>query len=202
MTRIIGGRAGGLRLESPRGDATRPTSERVREAVFSTVESWSGSMHGSRVLDLFAGTGAIGLEAWSRGADAVMFVESDRVAAELIRKNAAHVGCEVADVRWGKVDRVLASSRATEFELVYVDPPYPLSSDDVDQVLAALAHRGWLAVDAMVIVERSARARQPAWPTGLLPGRAKKYGDTRIWYGHADRPEESAPPDHAEPPQE
>lgn len=202
MTRIIGGRAGGLRLASPRGDTIRPTSDRVREAVFSAIESWAGSLHGLRVLDLFAGTGAIGLEAWSRGAEAVTFVESDRVAAELIRKNAAHVGCEVADVRLGKVDQLLASAPASGVDLVYVDPPYPLSSDDVDQVLAALAGRGWLAADAMVIVERSARSREPAWPPGLVPGRAKKYGDTRIWYGHADQPEEAAPPDHAEPARE
>jgi 16S rRNA (guanine966-N2)-methyltransferase len=88
VTRIISGTARGLRLETPRGDRTRPTSDRVREALFSAIESWAGSLHGLRVLDLYAGSGAVGLEAWSRGADAVTFVESDRRTADLIRRNA------------------------------------------------------------------------------------------------------------------
>src|SRR5215218_7676192 len=112
MTRIISGAAGGRRLATPSGPATRPTTDRVREALFSSIESWCGSLQGLRFLDLFAGSGAVGLEAWSRGAGVVTLVESDRRTARLIADNARTLGFAKADVVSGKVSHVLATPPA------------------------------------------------------------------------------------------
>ncbi len=189
MTRIISGTARGLRLETPRGDRTRPTSDRVREALFSAIESWAGSLHGLRVLDLYAGSGAVGLEAWSRGADAVTFVESDRRTADLIRRNARVVGCDVAQVLARSVTAALAGGADAPYDLVFSDPPYPLDEAAVTDDLALLAAQGWLVTGARVIVERGSRSPEPAWPAGIrpLPGkrRMKKYGETKLWYAAA-----------------
>ncbi|HWI43810.1 MAG TPA: 16S rRNA (guanine(966)-N(2))-methyltransferase RsmD [Nocardioides sp.] len=186
MTRIIAGRAGGRRLQTPKGAATRPTSDRVREALFSAIESWSGSLHGLRLLDLYAGSGAIGLEAWSRGAEAVTFVESDKRTAELVRANAREVGCDVAEVQARAVSSTLAEPPRAPYDLVFSDPPYPLPDDGVAADLAALVAHGWLAEDALVVVERSSRSPEPTWPAGLAPldgkRRQKKYGETTLWF--------------------
>lgn len=185
MTRIIAGKAGGRRLETPRGGATRPTSDRVREALFSAIESWAGSLQGLHVLDLYAGSGAIGLEAWSRGAEAVTLVESDKRTADLIRANARSLGCEVAAVVSRSVGAVLAEQSRASYDLVFCDPPYPLADDAVADDLAALVAHGWLAEDALVVVERSSRSPEPRWPEGLAPlagkRRLKKYGETSLW---------------------
>ena len=198
MTRIIAGKAGGRRLATPKGAATRPTSDRVREALFSAIESWAGSLrdasslgssgqalHGLRVLDLYAGSGAIGLEAWSRGAEAVTFVESDKRSADIVRANARDIGCVVAEIQSRAVSVVLAESPRTPYDIVFSDPPYPLADASVGGDLELLATRGWLAQDALVIVERSSRSAEPAWPPGLepLPGKRghKKYGETTLW---------------------
>ncbi|MCG8153467.1 16S rRNA (guanine(966)-N(2))-methyltransferase RsmD, partial [Pimelobacter simplex] len=164
MTRIIAGAAGGRRLQTPKGDQTRPTSDRVREALFSAVEAWAGSLQGLRVLDLYAGSGALGLEAWSRGAAAVTLVEADRRTADLVRANARSVGCDVAQVLARSVAAVLAEPPAGEpYDLVVADPPYPLADEAVAADLAALVAQGWLAPDALVIVERSRRSPAPDW---------------------------------------
>ncbi|MBM9460444.1 16S rRNA (guanine(966)-N(2))-methyltransferase RsmD [Nocardioides sp. zg-536] len=194
MTRIIAGSAGGRRLQTPRGDATRPTSDRVREALLSAVDAWAGSLRGLRVLDLYAGSGAVGLEAWSRGAEAVTLVESDRRTADLVRANARAVGCPVAEVIARSVSAFLASAPRAPYDLVFADPPYPLADDAVAEVLGALVEGGWLSDDALVVVERSGRSPEPAWPAGLvpLPGRrgAKRYGETTLWF--AEHPAEDA----------
>ncbi|NPC95576.1 16S rRNA (guanine(966)-N(2))-methyltransferase RsmD [Nocardioides sp. zg-DK7169] len=195
MTRIIAGRAGGRRLSTPPGTATRPTSDRVREALFSAVESWCGSLAGLRVLDLYAGSGAVGLEAWSRGAAAVTLVESDRRTAALVTANAREIGAGEAQVVTGAVASVLARPPAAAYDVVFADPPYPLSDEAVADDLRALVAHGWLAPDALVVVERSARSPEPAWPEGLEPHRRRAYGETVLWYGHA------APPPEAEAPQ-
>lgn len=199
MTRIIGGVAGGRRLQTPKGGQTRPTSDRVREALFSALEFWAGSFHDLRFLDLYAGSGAIGLEAWSRGAAHVTFVESDRRTAELVRANARALGCDAADVRSRSVAAVLAEGPAAlvpgeardepsrrAYDLVFSDPPYPLSDEALAGDLALLVANGWLADDALVVVERGSRSPEPAWPAGLaaLPGRKgrKKYGETTLWF--------------------
>ena len=197
MTRIIGGTAGGRRLETPKGDRTRPTSDRVREALFSAIESRAGSLHGLRFLDLYAGSGAIGLEAWSRGADAVTFVESDRRTADLIGRNARTVGCNVARVHAAPVTAALAGRADAPYDLVFTDPPYPLSEADLAHDLTLLVDHGWLADDALVVVERGSRSPEPAWPEGIKPlggrRRTKKYGETTLWYAAAGEGEVAEP---------
>ncbi|TWG98359.1 16S rRNA (guanine966-N2)-methyltransferase [Nocardioides sp. J9] len=189
MTRIIAGVAGGRRLQTPKGEQTRPTSDRVREALFSAVEAWAGSLHDLRFLDLYAGSGAIGLEAWSRGVAAVTLVEADRRTADLVRANARSVGCDVAEVVARSVASVLAEPARSPYDIVFADPPYPLADDAVAADLAALVAHGWLADGALVVVERSRRSPEPAWPDGLepLPGkrRLKKYGETHLWLAEA-----------------
>lgn len=182
MTRVIGGRAGGRRLDTPRGEATRPTSDRVREALFSAVEARWGPLDGARFLDLYAGSGAVGLEAWSRGADDVTFVESDRRTAGLIRGNARRLGLARAEVVTRSVAAVLAGPASARYDVVFLDPPYPLPEDDLADVLARLTAGEWLAPSALVVVERSARSPEPAWPPGLEPDRERRYGETRLWY--------------------
>lgn len=189
MTRIIAGRAGGRRLQTPKGDQTRPTSDRVREALFSAIESWAGSLHDLRFLDLYAGSGAIGLEAWSRGAAAVTLVESDRRTADLVRANARSVGCDVADVVARSVTATLSETARSSYDIVFSDPPYPLDDGAVSGDLALLAAHGWLAEGALVVVERSRRSPEPTWPAGLEPlagrRRLKKYGETHLWLAEA-----------------
>lgn len=185
MTRIIGGTAGGRRLQTSRGSTTRPTSDRVREALFSTIESWCGSLSGLRFLDLYAGSGAVGLEAWSRGAGVVTLVESDRRAASLIRRNAHTVGYPSAEVVGTSVASTLRRSPRAPYDVVFLDPPYPLSAGEVDQTLADLDGQGWLVPGAMVVVERSARTDPPRFPDGFTDVRERRYGETTLWYGHA-----------------
>jgi 16S rRNA (guanine966-N2)-methyltransferase len=181
VTRIVAGTAGGRRLVvPPRG--TRPTSERVREALFSAIESAAG-LDGAEVLDLYAGSGALGLEALSRGASRVTFVESDRNALSVLRKNVATVGIPGGQVVPGRVQTVLAAGTATRYDLVLADPPY--ADSDVDEVLRALGT--WTRPGALVILERSVRSPDPEWPEPLEALRVKRYGDTALhWARHRD----------------
>lgn len=203
MTRIIGGVAGGRRLATPTGRDTRPTSDRVREAVFSAIESWCGSMSGLRVLDLYAGSGALGLEAWSRGAEAVTLVESDRRTAALVSANARDLGCRVAHVVAAPVAVHLARGPGgAPYDLVLSDPPYPLGEDAVAADLAALLDHGWLAPDSLVVLERSRRSPEPSWPAGLADVRGRKYGETTVWFAHHRGDQPAGPADGpASPPE-
>src|SRR3990170_2099724 len=126
MTRIIGGTAGGRRLETPRGQTTRPTSDRVREALFSAIEARTGSLDGLRFLDLYAGSGAVGLEAWSRGAGVVTLVEQDRRTANLIVGNARTLGFSRANVVAASVAGALQRPPAAPYDVAFLDPPYPV----------------------------------------------------------------------------
>jgi 16S rRNA (guanine966-N2)-methyltransferase len=197
MTRIIGGSAGGRRINTPRGATTRPTSDRVREALFSAVESWCGSLHGLRFLDLYAGSGAVGLEARSRGAGVVTLVEQDRRTAALIAANARALGFGRVDVLTSAVAGTLRRPPTAPYDIAFLDPPYPLSDAAVAEDLQALAGQGWLVPGAMVVVERSVRSPQPEWPEGITGTREKKYGETVLWYGHAAATDaERAPGEH------
>ena len=187
MTRIVGGSAGGRRLRTPTGDDTRPTSERVREALFSSLEAALGSVTGLRFLDLYAGSGAVGLEALSRGAAAATFVEHDRRAAAVIRDNARALGIE-ADVATSSVSRALARSPRAPYDIAFLDPPYAQPAADVVVALSALRDHGWLAEGAVVVVERPTRIGEPGWPEGLVTDRSRRYGETTLWYGHAASP--------------
>lgn len=183
MTRIISGTAGGRRLQTPPGSTTRPTSDRVREALFSRLEH-RGLIEGASVLDLYAGSGALGLEAASRGAAQVLLVESHKAAAKVIRANAVVIGHPGVRVLADTVERALAAGPPTglRFDLVLVDPPYDVTEDALAAVLAALVQHQWLAREAFVVVERSSRSPQPTWPDGLELSGEKRYGETAMWF--------------------
>jgi 16S rRNA (guanine966-N2)-methyltransferase len=179
VTRIVAGTHGGRRLAVP-ARGTRPTSERVREAVFSRLEHL-GAGADARVLDLYAGSGALGLEALSRGASAAVLVESDAGAARVCRTNVRTLGlADRADVVQTAVERYLARATgpaSAVADLVLADPPYAL--DGLDDVLAALVRV--LAPGGTVVVERAARAAPLRWPDGLAPDDDRRYGETRVW---------------------
>ncbi len=185
MTRIIGGTAGGRRLRTPTGVATRPTSDRVREALFSTLESELGSLSGLRFLDLYAGSGAVGLEAVSRGAGVLTSVESDRRTARMVQENAATLGLRKVEVMTQPVARVLGQHPRAPYDVVFADPPYSVENGEVEAVLALLVAHEWLATGSVLVVERSARSVEPDWPGGLVCDRTKEYGETVLWYVRA-----------------
>ena len=188
MTRVIGGAAGGRRLSVPRGTSTRPTSDRAREGLFATIQSELGSLAGKRVLDLYAGSGAVGLEALSRGAGHVLLVESDARTAAVIKANVAAIGITGATVVTDRAERLLARppGPADRYDLVFADPPYAVTADAVTRVLTLLAG-GWLAGGALAVVERATRSGQLEWPPGYLPGKSRRYGEATFWYGwHGD----------------
>ena len=188
MTRIIGGAAGGRRISTPTGESTRPTSDRVREALFSAIDAAVGSLAGLRFLDLYAGSGAIGLEALSRGAGVVTAVEHDRRTASLIRQNARVLGIGTIDVVTGSVPRFLERPPRAPYDVIFLDPPYHVGTDRVVADLQALVTHGWLAAGALVVAERSSRDGELSWPEGLEGLRSRRYGETTLWYGHAAGP--------------
>ncbi len=185
MTRIIGGTAGGRRIKTPTGDSTRPTSDRVREALFSAVDSAVGSISGLRFLDVYAGSGAVGLEARSRGAGVVTLVEHDRRTSALIRENARTLGFTGIDVLASTATRALAHPPRAPYDIAFLDPPYAVPVDDVVAALDALRDHDWLTRDALVVVERSSRGPDLVWPEGFAADRTRKYGETTLWYGRA-----------------
>lgn len=188
MTRIIGGTARGRRLKAPAGERTRPTSDRVREALFSSLDAEVGSLAGLRFLDLYAGSGAVGLEARSRGAGLVTLVEQDRRTAGVIQDNLRTLGFTQVDVVSGAVRRVLGGPPRAPYDVVFLDPPYALTTAEVQQDLDALVAQGWVAGGSIVVVERSSRGEALSWPAGLAPSRSRRYGETTLWYGHATAP--------------
>ncbi|GEO94165.1 16S rRNA (guanine(966)-N(2))-methyltransferase RsmD [Kocuria turfanensis] len=194
MSRIIAGAAGGLRLQSVPGQGTRPTTDRVKESLFARLEAW-GMLHEARVLDLFAGSGALGCEAASRGAAAVTLVERHPPAVRACRANAAVVHRalgrdDVVAVHQGAVAAYLADPAAGPWDLVLADPPYPLGERELTAVLAALVGR--LGEGGVVVVERSSRSPEPAWPSGLRRFEQKRHGETTTWF--AETALTSAPP--------
>lgn len=181
----MAGRYGGRRLTTSTGQQTRPTSDRVREALFSTLDNQL-DLDGARVLDLFAGSGAIGLEALSRGASHALLVEHDQRAVKAIRANIVSLSADGAKVVTGKVAAVLGAGNPDEpYDFVYVDPPYPLTELELSAVLKALAAGNWLADDAVVVLERSSRSPEPQWVEGITGERGRRYGETTLWYGRA-----------------
>lgn len=176
MTRIVSGSAGGLTIEVPKS-GTRPTSERVREALFSRFDHL-GYLDGGAVLDLYAGSGALGLEAASRGARRVVCVEAARSAVQVIVRNAKYTKLPITVVTQ-KVLNFLSEEPREQFDLVLIDPPYDIAEEELTLVLAALpAH---LAPDAFVAVERRKKSPEPQWPAELCFNDERKWGDTRVW---------------------
>ena len=184
MTRIVAGTAGGRTLEVP-PTGTRPTSDRVREALFSRLEH-AGLVEGARVLDLYAGSGALGLEAASRGAREVVLVEAGKAAAAACRRNSATLGLP-ARVVARRVEAFLAGPSAGLADLVFLDPPYDTGEDHLAAVLGALSAH--LAAGAVVVVERSVRNAEPRWPAGITRTDDRRYGETVLWFAEAATPE-------------
>jgi 16S rRNA (guanine966-N2)-methyltransferase len=186
VTRVIAGAARGRRLAVPAGRLTRPTSDRAREGLFGTLVALHGPLDGAALLDLYAGSGAVGLEALSRGARRVLFVEADARAARVIRGNVGAVGLDGAELVIDRVERLLSRGPAgpDRYDLAIADPPYAVTDDAVSGMLAALA-AGWLAPGAVVAVERATRSGPVSWPPGYTPDRSRRYGDTTFWYGLA-----------------
>jgi 16S rRNA (guanine966-N2)-methyltransferase len=184
MTRIIAGSLKGRRLATPPGDRTRPTSDRVREALFNSLAP-GGDLDGLRFADLYAGSGAVGLEALSRGASAALFVESHALTAKVLRRNIADLAVIGAEVICAPVEKALQNGPSEPFDIVFADPPYAVTDAGVAEVLEALVAHGWLAEDADVVVERSDRGTAVQWPEKIAEDRVRRYGGTALCYGHA-----------------
>ncbi|MFJ3580746.1 16S rRNA (guanine(966)-N(2))-methyltransferase RsmD [Streptomyces sp. NPDC090127] len=185
MTRVIAGTAGGRRLAVPPGNGTRPTSDRAREGLFSTWEAFHG-LAGARVADLYAGSGAVGLEALSRGASHALLVEADPRAAKTVRENIRALALPGAELRTGKAEQIVTGPAPAEpYDLVFLDPPYAVSDDDLREILLTLRSGDWIADDALVTVERSTRGGEFGWPAGFDPMRSRRYGEGTFWYGRA-----------------
>ncbi|MFC7876259.1 16S rRNA (guanine(966)-N(2))-methyltransferase RsmD [Isoptericola sp. NPDC057391] len=202
MTRIVAGRFGGRSLQVP-PKGTRPTSDRVREAIFSRLDHLD-VLDGAHVLDLYAGSGALGLEAASRGAADVVLVDANRRAADVARRNVATLGLQrevrvVADpaerFAAGATASPAGAGEAPGYDVVFLDPPYDLAEDALATVLAHLAAPGVLAAGAVVVVERSTRSPEPAWPAGLEPFARKDYGETAVHYAEPVDPADPDAPD-------
>lgn len=188
MTRIISGFAGSRELSVPRS-GTRPTSDRVREAIFSALDA-RDLIPDARVLDLYAGSGALGLEALSRGAAHVVLVEKNAQAASAAKSNAAivcaagHLPADAVRTHTSSVTQFLAGSRGDSFDLVFIDPPYELGETEITECLSALAP--WLTADAVVVLERSTRSGDPQVPSELVLEKTKAYGETTVhWLARA-----------------
>lgn len=191
MSRIIAGRAKGRQLAAPRGGNTRPTSDRVKEALFSSLATWfdtvdeapENHLSGVAVLDLFAGTGGVALEAASRGAEVVVAV--DQHTARTIKDNVSRtgLGVEVRPVRAQQA--VTAPGRA--FDLVFLDPPYDFPGADVDTLVAQIIEAGGLAPQALVVIERSRRSDPPVWPAEFTATWDRRYGETTLHFGATDQ---------------
>ena len=174
----------------PSGRNTRPTTDRVREAVFSAVAAWARTadrppeqaLAGLAFCDLYAGSGAVGLEAASRGAAPVLLVEQDRSTVQLIRRNAAELGLAVG-VRPGDVPALLRRPAQTGFDVVFADPPYDVPTPVAEAQLADLEAHGWLNRPALVMVERSRRTPPPTWPASVTETWSRAYGETTVYFG-------------------
>jgi 16S rRNA (guanine966-N2)-methyltransferase len=204
MTRVIAGAFKGRRLEVPE-EGVRPTSDKVREALFSAIES-RRDLGGARVLDLFAGTGALGIEALSRGATFAVFVESNRAAVRMLTKNLESLSLigqsrvvvakakeflaaqtNAAQINTAPTNTAQTNTDRDAFDLVLLDPPYEISNAGVDELLTVLVTHGWLAPGATVALERPTKSAAPTWPEQIDHKSHRTYGDTTVWYGEMCR---------------
>jgi 16S rRNA (guanine966-N2)-methyltransferase len=177
--RIIGGRAGGRTLRAPKGDGTRPTSDKVREAIFNILDS--NFEVPERVLDLYAGSGGLGLEAMSRGAASALFVDADEDACEVIQANIATLSCSGAAVVCSPVVRWLTKQSGAEFGWIFLDPPYDShKTGELDKALGLIVKKAILAVDGLVIAEHEWRNAPPDAVGGLALFDRRRYGQTAV----------------------
>ena len=183
--RIIAGVAKGRPLASV-ADATRPTSDRAREAIFSSLTSEFGEFTGLNFLDLYAGSGAIGLEAQSRGASIVHAVEKDFGAQRTINANIEIVAAAKPVGKFQlfamNAEQFVKVPAKIRYEIVYIDPPYDYSNSDLEEVLSNLHLGDFLSDDALIAVERTSRSKEPIWPIGYELARSKNYGQATIYY--------------------
>ena len=185
MSRIVAGSRGGRRLQTPAGEATRPTTDRVREALFSALTSWAGTaagppadaLAGLAFLDLYAGSGAVGLEAASRGAAPVLLVEANARTAALARRNVTDLGLP-ASVRATAVETLARTPAERGYDVVFADPPYALETPRLDAVVADLVAHGWVGAGGLLVLERSSRTPAPSWPAGVDDAWQRAYGET------------------------
>jgi 16S rRNA (guanine966-N2)-methyltransferase len=204
MTRVIAGAFKGRRLEVPE-EGVRPTSDKVREALFSAIES-RRDLGGARVLDLFAGTGALGIEALSRGATLAVFIESNRAAVRTLTKNLESLSLigqarvvvakareflaaqtNAARTNIAPTNTAQTNTDRDAFDLVLLDPPYEIDNAEVDELLTTLVTHGWLAPGATVALERPTKSVAPTWPERIDHESHRTYGDTTVWYGEMCR---------------
>jgi len=182
MTRIISGKWKSRLLSVPQA-VTRPTASRVREAIFSTLLHELGSFSDLQVLDLYAGSGALGIEAISRGASNACFVDNDRAAISIINSNLGGLGHARTQVVKSNVATYLGQpSGGVAFDVVFMDPPYSVVDAVVEDHVAVLVAHGWLNEDAVLVIEREARS-VIEWPEGFEAQEPRIYGDTAVWYG-------------------
>lgn len=187
--RIIAGSAKGRKLLSPEGTAARPTSDRAREALFSSLESEYGDLRGIRFLDLFAGSGAVSAEALSRGAKSVVAVESDRIALNIARSNVEMAAAlsdaeEVAVVDSDVNDYALRTSNP--FDVIFLDPPYSYPDQDLVRLLERLHQSGFMVMQTLIIIERASRSDAFPWPKEMRQVKERRYGNAVIFYGEID----------------
>jgi 16S rRNA (guanine966-N2)-methyltransferase len=180
MTRIISGKYGGRKLAVP--DSARPTTEMVREALFSTLQSWD-AVAGRAVLDLYSGSGGLGFEALSRGAESVVFVESDSKAVEILKKNAANLQAAAKVVKQtAKSFAKSANLAESKFDLVLIDPPYKVANQEILEIIEELVNRDFLQENAILVIERPTRDLF-IWPAVIKEIKNKRYGDNTLYYG-------------------
>jgi 16S rRNA (guanine966-N2)-methyltransferase len=183
--RIIAGLAKGRNLISPSG-ATRPTSDRAREALFSTLESEFGSINDLTVLDLYCGSGAVGAEALSRGAAVVYAVDNDEKATSVTRQNFALLenisGIGTTSVITSSVGKFLDKTSELKFDVVFLDPPYDLPNNEIEKTLSSLVKNGFLKSSAVIVIERDSKSKRLNWPLGLKELKERKYGAATIFY--------------------
>ncbi len=195
MTRIIAGTRGGRRIAVPPHSRTRPTTDRVREAAFSLIADFFGrggdpgatQLAGISFCDLYAGSGAVGLEAASRGANPVLLVERDPQTAGLARRNVTAIDLRV-QVLAGNVESVVDSTPASPFRIVWLDPPYEVPTAKVSAVVASLVEHGWLEPDPLVVVERAGRSEPIGWPEALPVTWSRRYGETTLYFAAEEEP--------------
>jgi len=194
VSRIIAGSRGGRRIAMPPGDRTRPTTDRVREALFSAIAAWAGtaaappeqSLAHLAFCDLYAGSGAVGLEAASRGAHPVLLVERDRRTAQLTKDNAKALGLAV-DITISSVEQVLQRPPSRPYDVVFADPPYELDTSAVNAQLQQLVANRWVAPGSLVVAERSRRTPDLTWPEAAARCWSRAYGETVLHFGSLER---------------
>ena len=183
--RIIAGSGKGKSLHSPTGDGVRPTSDRAREGLFSSLESEFNSIVDLNVLDLFAGSGAVGVEALSRGAALVHAVEADAGTVEIAISNFKLLNepSRKHKVFHSRAARFLESEFPIKYDIIFMDPPYDISNAEIEDLLDTIVVRDLLQPRGLVAIERESKGKPFSWPNGMALEKIRSYGQGSIFYG-------------------